>query len=72
MLRGRTTFANQAAARLTGYAAEELIGEEHHSLLNHSRADGTPYSPGDCPLCGAFRKGLGHKTSDEVFPGRGW
>jgi PAS domain S-box-containing protein len=67
---GRTVFANRAAAELTGYKPEELVGEVHHELLRHSRPDGTHYSPEDCPLCGAFREGKVHKSSNEVFWGK--
>lgn len=64
---GRTTFANRAASELTGYGVEEPVGEAHHALLQHSRSDGRSYSPGECPLCGAFREGIAHQTSNEVF-----
>lgn len=55
--RGRTTFANPAAARLTGYTSEEMVGEIHHDVLGHSSKAGDPYCMEECPLCGAFYEG---------------
>ena len=37
------TFVNAAAAKLLGYAPDELLGRSLHSIAHHSHADGTPY-----------------------------
>ncbi len=65
--RGRTTFANLAAARLTGYAPEELVGGIHHDALEHSPEAGDPYSTAECPLCGAFLRGEPRGGKDVMF-----
>jgi PAS domain-containing protein len=41
--RGRVTLVNPAAARMSGYAVEELLGVSMHARLHHSRPDGSPY-----------------------------
>src|SRR5688500_20381441 len=42
-LAGRVTFANPAAARLTGHSPDELLGESMHDLVHHTRCTGLPY-----------------------------
>ncbi|MGD8957658.1 MAG: sigma 54-interacting transcriptional regulator [Chromatiaceae bacterium] len=64
---GSTTFVNPAAQRILGYTADELIGENMHRMLHHTRADGSPYPPCDCPIYAAFRDGTVHKVEDEIF-----
>lgn len=64
---GATTFVNQAAQRLLGYTAEELVGKNMHAVLHHTHPDGRPYAVGDCPIYAAFKDGEIHKVSDEVF-----
>ncbi len=64
---GYTTFINPAAEKMTGYSAEEMIGECQHKMVHHSKPDGTPYSHLDCPIYAAFKKGKVYKVSNEVF-----
>jgi len=52
---GLATFVNPATERITGYQAEELIGQVVHDKIHHSYRDGRPYPPSDCPLSGAVR-----------------
>lgn|SRR5579883_529940 len=66
-LEGRVTFANPAALRLTGYDAADLIGHSAHDSLHHSKADGSPYSPDDCPLSATLRDGAIHDVASEVY-----
>jgi PAS domain S-box-containing protein len=61
------TLVNPAAARMTGYAVEELIGRPLHDLLHHSKPDGTPYPRETCPSYAALTDGTVHHTPDEVF-----
>jgi len=37
---GNITFCNDALLRMTGYRTEEIIGNNLHELLHHSRSDG--------------------------------
>ena len=43
-LEGRCTFCNAAALRMLGYDdAAELLGQNMHALIQHTRGDGNPY-----------------------------
>jgi diguanylate cyclase (GGDEF)-like protein/PAS domain S-box-containing protein len=64
---GRTTFVNPAAAALTGYDAEELIGRDQHQVIHHSRPNGTPYPREVCPIRAAIGDGSVRRVDDEVF-----
>lgn len=64
---GYTTFANPAAQKMTGYTAEEMIGNCQHKMVHHSKPDGTDYSFLECPIYAAFKKGKVFSVSNEVF-----
>ncbi|WP_019587831.1 PAS domain S-box protein [Deinococcus apachensis] len=66
-LKGHTTFANPAALGMTGYALDEMLGQQQHALLHHTRADGTPYPLADCPICQVTRDGTERQVTNEVF-----
>jgi len=66
-LQGNTTFINPAAARMLGWNFEELIGKHMHSILHHSKSDGTPCLPEDCQIYAALRNGGVHQVDNEVF-----
>jgi len=64
---GNTTFVNLSAAAMLGYTAEELIGQPMHSLLHHTKPDGTHYHKENCPIYAAFKDGAVHHIEDDVF-----
>jgi PAS domain S-box-containing protein len=65
---GKTTFVNPSAAKMLGYRPEDLIGQLHHELVHHSRADGRVYPQSQCPIYAAFKDGTVHTSVDnEVF-----
>ena len=64
---GRTTFANPSAQEITGWTEDEMIGFVQHDRLHHSRADGSPYTVGDCPILKTLRDGKPRRVADEVF-----
>jgi PAS domain S-box-containing protein len=64
---GRTMFANPAAIRATGYTRQEIIGQHQHSLIHHSRGDGTPYPSEECPIYRSLTEGVPSRGADEVF-----
>jgi len=51
---GTITFCNDALSRMTGYSKEEIVGENAHDLLHHSRVDGSRYPREECDLTKAI------------------
>jgi two-component system sensor kinase FixL len=66
-LEGNTTFLNITAERILGYKEEELLGKLKHSMIHHSKPDGTPYPHQDCHIYRSLRNGKVHRESEEVF-----
>jgi PAS domain S-box-containing protein len=64
---GHITFANPAAARLSGYAVDELLGHSFHPRLHHSYPDGTPYPWEACPTWVTLRTGAVQERSEDVY-----
>ncbi|WP_315834138.1 sigma 54-interacting transcriptional regulator [Bradyrhizobium prioriisuperbiae] len=64
---GKTTFVNPVAERILGWSADELVGRDIHSIVHHTRHDGSHYPHEECPIYAAFRDGAIHKVDDEVF-----
>ena len=66
-LEGNLTVVNSAAAQMLGYRQQEMLGQNLHDLIQHSRADGTPYPAEESPI----RNSLTHldtlRVSNEVF-----
>jgi PAS domain S-box-containing protein len=63
----KATFINAAGARLLGYEPHELIGQNTHVLLHHSKADNRQHLADECPIIMTLREGLMHRCSDDVF-----
>lgn len=66
-LNGNVTFVNPAAATMIGWDMTDLIGQSMHRVLHHSHADGSPYPRQTCPIYAAFKDGVIHRVTDEVF-----
>lgn len=66
-LEGNVTFVNPAAAEMIGWHREDLIGQSMHRVLHHSHPDGSPYPRQTCPIYAAFKDGVLHRVTDEVF-----
>ncbi len=64
---GRATFVNKAAERMCGYGREELLAQDFHAKVHHSRADGSPYPPEECPHFQAIHSGEAKRIGEEVF-----
>ncbi len=64
---GNTTFVNPAAERMLGWTAEELAGQNIHTIMHHTRHDGSHYPHEECPIYAAFRDGSVHTVDGEVF-----
>jgi PAS domain S-box-containing protein len=65
---GRTTFANKAAERLTGWEQHQLIGCNQHQVLHHRhRGSATQSSEEDCPVYATFRDQRSRFVEDDLF-----
>jgi diguanylate cyclase (GGDEF)-like protein/PAS domain S-box-containing protein len=64
---GRFRFINRKAAELFGLDGNEIVGQDIHSLVHHSRADGTPYPIEDCPLHQTLAAGRPRSVDKDVF-----
>ena len=67
-LEGNCTFCNPACVRLLGHQRrEDLLGKNMHSVMHHTRADGTPYPEQECEIYVAVRESRASHVSDEVL-----
>ncbi len=66
-LNGCTTFVNKAMEGMSGWRAEELIGNETHEIIHHTRADGEPHPKDDCPVYATFRDEQPRFVDEDVF-----
>ena len=66
-LEGNITFINPAGADMAGWEVQEMIGRSLHELVHHSKPDGAPYPPGECPIRLPTRNGRTPRVVDEVF-----
>ena len=66
--RGNCTFANPACLNLLGFNSDaELLGENMHRLVHHTRANGEPYPVEDCNIYRALLECNGTHIDDEVM-----
>ncbi|MFJ6015017.1 PAS domain-containing protein [Streptomyces sp. NPDC092952] len=66
-IEGRVVLVNPAAARLLGYRAGQLGGQDLHSLILHSRTDGESYPYEESPLADTLRSGRAHRVREQVL-----
>jgi PAS domain S-box-containing protein len=64
---GLVTFINPVALEMLGYKNEEVVGQGVHSLIHHSRADGSEYPVEECPMHHAHTEGRKSHRDDEVL-----
>lgn len=65
---GVCTFANPACARILGYEhPNDMLGQNMHELIHHTRQNGTPHPVDNCKLFKAHTQGEKIKGEDEVF-----
>jgi PAS domain S-box-containing protein len=68
---GRIVLVNPAAAQILGYRAGELGGKELHTLVLHSRTDGSPFPYEESPLADTLRSGRKHRVRGQVLWSKG-
>ncbi len=64
---GKLTFVNPAALRMLGFTEEEMLCQSVHSLVHHSRKDGSKYPLEDCPMCTSYIHAKDSYVADEVL-----
>jgi PAS domain S-box-containing protein len=64
---GRITFQNAAATEMFGEKADDMVGGVAHTLVHHSRADGSPYPVSECPIYATLRDGQTRRVAEDVF-----
>ena len=60
-------YANAAATAIVGCRIDQLVGQHLHSLVHHSREDGSPYPAEECPIISAATAGSSADSHDEVL-----
>jgi PAS domain S-box-containing protein len=66
-LDGIITFANPAAARMTGWTVDDLIGKSQHEVLHHTHWDGTPHARERCRILTSMKEGIVQRIDNDVF-----
>ncbi|MFE7457858.1 PAS domain-containing protein [Streptomyces sp. NPDC057554] len=64
---GRVVLVNPAAAQILGFRASDLGGQELHSLILHSRAEGEPFPYEESPLADTLKSGRKHRVRGQVL-----
>jgi PAS domain S-box-containing protein len=64
---GLVNFINPAGLTMLGFEADELIGQEIHALIHHTRSDGSPYPIEECPMLHSLSQGVIGSRDDEVL-----
>lgn len=64
---GRGTFTNPAAVTMTGWESKDIIDQPTHALHHHTKVDGRPYPPTECPIYATLNDGKEHSCDDELF-----
>lgn len=65
-LSGNCTFINAATANMLRYRPEECLGRNMHSLIHHTRPDGSPYPVEECPIYRSSLQGTASRVDDEI------
>jgi PAS domain S-box-containing protein len=60
-------FENRAGTAMLGWQPAELIGRSPHSVIHHSRADGSTRPEGECAIYRTLADGTVRFEQDDVF-----
>jgi len=66
-LEGRATFLNPAGEAMLGWAAKDFVGKPAHELIHHSKSDGSPYPPKECPVHRVNADGETRRVPNDIF-----
>lgn len=65
--KGVIVFINPVAASMTGYETQDLLGQEFHKMMHHSREDGSPYPFEMCPVYATLLDGSLMRSYNEIL-----
>ena len=65
--RGNVIFINTKATSMTGYKAHEILHQNLHQMIHHSRLDRTAYPLAECPMHETITAGTTCRVRDEVL-----
>ena len=63
---GKCTFVNKTAAETLGYQPSEIVGRDMHSLIHHTRVDGSSYPAKEC-IIHSYTSGAGCRAQNELL-----
>ncbi|MEO6513435.1 MAG: PAS domain S-box protein, partial [Candidatus Saccharimonadales bacterium] len=66
----QVTYVNDAALKMLGYTAREIMGKNLHNLVHYEHPDGTPMSIEDCTLLSVIKTGKAISGEDEFVTKR--
>jgi PAS domain S-box-containing protein len=66
-LNGMVTFVNPAAGAMTGYAQDELLGQDLHQTIHHTKPNGATYAISECPMHISITEGKPRRVRDELL-----
>jgi PAS domain S-box-containing protein len=65
---GCCTMANKACARMLGFdSPDQLLGQQMHNLMHHTRSDGSPYPVEECTAHRMSETGVVNVVENELF-----
>jgi PAS domain S-box-containing protein len=64
---GHAMFINPAGAELLSYGEGQFEGRNYHDMIQHTRADGSPYPFGESPIFKTIRDGVPRSVKEEIF-----
>ncbi len=66
-MEGRTTFANRAMNKITGWHEDDLIGTQLHTVIHHTHADGSKHPANQCPVYVTYKDSISQFIDDDIF-----
>ena len=66
-INGLPTFANLAAEKMLGYSLDEMKEKTQHSLIHHTKPDGSPNLIEECKIHNTFSTGQIEHSNNELF-----
>ena len=64
---GLVNFINPAGLKILGFDSGDIIGQQIHALIHHTRTDGRPYPLEECPVHHSLTRGTISSRDDEVL-----